>query len=157
MKNPGSTDKRSVYFVQAVGAGDLVKIGVAGDVKVRLLNLQCACPLPIRHLATIPGGGMDQEWQLHRRFAAARRHGEWFEPTPELMAYIAEVQATTFPGPVIHRGFHAQFERQLDAWGVTDPVERKKRGESLKKAYMARLTYRSVRARRLAKEAKQAA
>ena len=40
-------------------------------------------------LATRPGGAK-LERKLHRRFAAARSHGEWFRPTRELLAYIGK-------------------------------------------------------------------
>jgi hypothetical protein len=45
-------------------------------------------------------------------------------------------------------GLQAKFERQVDPNGVLDPVERAKRAESLRKAYYADLTRRSIKARR---------
>lgn len=82
-------DRRRVYFVQPA-AGGLVKIGVAADVKSRLATLQTGSPVPLRVLAVLPGGGQAAEAELHERFAHLRSHGEWFEPAPELLAYIRE-------------------------------------------------------------------
>lgn len=82
-------DQRSVYFIQAV-AGGLIKIGVAGHVTGRFGDIQRMCPIPLTILATVPAAGQALETELHQRFAFARRHGEWFEPVPELLAYIAE-------------------------------------------------------------------
>lgn len=71
-------DTRSVYFIQGYGGG-LVKIGVAADPEARLAEIQRMCPIPLRILATLQGAGQSTETALHRRFAAHRRHGEWFE------------------------------------------------------------------------------
>lgn len=83
------TDDRSVYFIQADNGG-LIKIGVAKDVTARLYQIQLMCPVRLVVLATVPGGGAALEAELHQRFADARRHGEWFEPTQDLLAFIAE-------------------------------------------------------------------
>lgn len=83
-------DKRSVYFIQA-GDDGLIKIGVAGNAYQRLAGLQTSSPVPLRLVAAISGVGQVREVELHKRFAHLRAHGEWFHPTPELLAYIAEV------------------------------------------------------------------
>jgi len=75
-----------VYFIQGVDGG-LVKIGWSSDPALRLAKLQMAGPVILRILHTEAGFGPD-EAALHERFKDARRHGEWFEPVPELMAYI---------------------------------------------------------------------
>lgn len=38
-------------------------------------------------------GSYTEEAQLHAKFAALRRHGEWFEPGPELMRLINAIRA----------------------------------------------------------------
>ncbi len=80
-----------IYFVAAEGLGH-IKIGYTGgeDVGVRLADLQTASPVPLKLLSTIPGT-MEDEKDLHRRFASARVCGEWFKPTNELLALIAPV------------------------------------------------------------------
>lgn len=81
-------DTRYVYFIQSTHGG-LIKIGVAEDIDVRLAAMQRMCPVPLRVLGQVPDGGQEHEQRLHAHFAAARRHGEWFEPVPELTDYIS--------------------------------------------------------------------
>lgn len=76
-----------VYFIQSE-AGGLIKVGVAVDVHARVALLQMGSPVTLCVLATQPGGRA-LESALHRHFGSYRRHGEWFEPGPELLAYIA--------------------------------------------------------------------
>lgn len=80
---------RTVYFIQPV-AGGLIKIGIASNVTARLSGLQTGSPVELRVIGVIRGVDQTAEAGLHLRFAASRKHGEWFEPTPELLAYIAE-------------------------------------------------------------------
>jgi hypothetical protein len=84
------TDSRDVYFVQAGPAG-LIKIGVSADVERRLAGLRTHSPVPLSLLGVWPSAGKSGEQQLHARFAAHRLHGEWFQPSPDLLAHIAEV------------------------------------------------------------------
>lgn len=82
------TDERFVYFIEAEGLG-LVKIGVANCPHDRLRHLDHMSAAPLRLLgavATDRRGALEKE--LHLRFAAHRRRGEWFEAHPEIMAYI---------------------------------------------------------------------
>lgn len=83
-------DTRSVYFIRALQGG-LIKIGVAANVTSRLAEIQRMCPIPLTIVATIAGLGQMGETALHHRFAAARRHGEWFEPVADLLAYIDQI------------------------------------------------------------------
>ena len=69
--------------------GGLIKIGWAVDVSVRLAKLQACSPLALIVLHSEPGNGREER-SLHTRFAATRRHGEWFEDSAELLAYIEE-------------------------------------------------------------------
>jgi hypothetical protein len=73
-----------VYFIEGAG---LVKIGVATDVGARFRGLCNSCPVPLTLLGHC-AGTLDDEAEWHRRFAHLRRHGEWFEPAPELLAEI---------------------------------------------------------------------
>lgn len=75
----------NVYFIEATSGR--IKIGVAGSVKQRMVSIQNAHDGRLKLMASMPGG-YEMERQLHRRFASARVSGEWFEPTPELLAYI---------------------------------------------------------------------
>lgn len=77
-------DGSSVYFASA---GNRVKIGWSKQVGTRLAQLQTGNPDPIKLLGTVPGGRA-KERKIQDRFAHARVHGEWFEATPELLAFI---------------------------------------------------------------------
>ena len=59
----------------------------------------------------------------------------------------------TEPG---RRAMLRKFEQQVDPDGVLPPDERAKRAENLRRAHMARLSFRSAKARRLRKEAREA-
>jgi hypothetical protein len=84
-----ATRQRRVYFIRA-GANGPIKIGSANNVARRMNGLQTASPYPLRLLASIVGSTED-EFGLHKRFAADRLHGEWFTPSPDLLAYIESV------------------------------------------------------------------
>ena len=76
----------SVYFIIAREVGR-VKIGRAGNVATRFGSIQTSCPVPVT-LERLIEGGKPEEAELHRRFAHLRRHGEWFELTGELEAFM---------------------------------------------------------------------
>jgi hypothetical protein len=79
-----------VYFVQSAALG-FVKIGIAANVLRRLGALQSSCPDKLNLLGVIrPFGALSLERRLHEIFAHERHHGEWFNPCPDLMAYIEE-------------------------------------------------------------------
>ncbi len=79
-----------VYFMQEDVAGGAIKIGRAANPVKRLLTLQTGTPRPLRLLCVIPGGAR-LEVTMHAAFAASRMNGEWFEPTPDMLALIAEI------------------------------------------------------------------
>jgi hypothetical protein len=76
-----------VYFIQGVNGGP-IKIGHSANPQRRLKDLRTSQPLRI--LATMMGG-RKKENELHRLFSSSRTHGEWFEPTRELLSFIDEV------------------------------------------------------------------
>jgi hypothetical protein len=67
-----------VYFMRRER---LIKIGFTVDLRRRAETLNATV------LAKTPGG-LAEERQMHTRFAHLRRHGEWFEPDPELLEYV---------------------------------------------------------------------
>lgn len=82
--------KEQVYFVQ-VGFSGPIKIGyTATSVIQRVASLQTSCPEKLRLLASIDGGRAI-EAELHVRFAKYRKTGEWFEPHPDLIAFLAPI------------------------------------------------------------------
>ncbi len=79
------TDKSLVYFIAS--ANGPIKIGIANDIEQRLRGLQTANPVALRLLASRTGGRA-QEQEYHKRFAAHRLHGEWFDQHPDILAEI---------------------------------------------------------------------
>lgn len=84
-----------------IGGGDLyfigaddgpIKIGFSANPKVRLRSLQLASPFPLRLLAVVKDES-HLEREYHKRFAAHRLHGEWFERCPEIQAEIDRINA----------------------------------------------------------------
>jgi hypothetical protein len=72
------------YFIGGdVGA---IKIGRSVNLEVRLKDIQACSPIPLRVLATRKG--VSREQLYHKKFAAYRLHGEWFERCPEIEAEI---------------------------------------------------------------------
>jgi hypothetical protein len=79
-----------VYFVQAAGQLESpIKIGFTteGNLEDRLISLQTGNPYRLRILATMLGG-QQAEKRLHKSFEHAHVLGEWFDPTPALLALI---------------------------------------------------------------------
>lgn len=87
-----------VYMVQVKGGGP-IKIGVAKrqNLRVRLRNLQHACPYEIRLLCVLPDVPTNVEGYLHGQFSDSRLHGEWFKPTPELKALATSLERNKIP------------------------------------------------------------
>ncbi|MBA9003676.1 GIY-YIG nuclease family protein [Thermomonospora cellulosilytica] len=90
-----------VYFVERDG---FVKIGYTTNLDKRIKAISKGSCLiegmtvgPVRLLATIPDAGLDDEKQLHRRFAHLRVGGEWFRPDADLRAYIAALPGCVTP------------------------------------------------------------
>lgn len=79
-----------VYFMRRER---LIKIGTTGNLKQRAQQVNAVI------LARIPGS-YTEEAQLHARFAALRRHGEWFEPGPELLELINRIRADDGRPPI---------------------------------------------------------
>lgn len=68
-----------VYVIGAVGV-QAVKIGWATNPTRRLMEFQIGCPLPLSILWTFPTSrAVALESALHKRFAAQRLRGEWFD------------------------------------------------------------------------------
>jgi hypothetical protein len=87
-----------IYFVQAEGVGH-IKIGYTDGESAdsRLATLQTGSPVPLRILHTMPGT-MEDEKNLHRRFASAGVGGEWFKAVPDLLAMIPAAERKACEG-----------------------------------------------------------
>lgn len=81
-----------VYFVQAGGVDGPIKIGfTAGRPSTRMAALQTGNHEPLQVIAVVRGTPK-LEADLHQRFAAARRVGEWFDLVPELRALLLGIK-----------------------------------------------------------------
>lgn len=100
--------KDALYFILNPSLG-IIKIGIAGDVEARRLQLECGVGVPLQVLRVVPGGG-DYEKDLHDAFGPSRLLGEWFAPTVELMAVIDGVESV--PDCVQRK------RRAIDAWAA---------------------------------------
>lgn len=77
-----------VYFVRCETTSR-IKIGWSIDPDRRLADFQTICPTRVRIIKAVRA----RRWQekiLHSDFSHCRVHGEWFEGTPELLAFIRE-------------------------------------------------------------------
>jgi hypothetical protein len=80
----------TVYFVRARTTG-LVKIGCTSNLDGRVKELKSMSGDVLDLLGTEPGG-IARERELHRQFSDHRKHGEWFAPAAELLAYIKQLK-----------------------------------------------------------------
>lgn len=80
-----------VYFVQSERSR-LIKIGWTGNLERRLSNLRHASGDAVT-LLTYCRGGRALEKHLHTLFDRHRRHGEWFQPTTDVVALIERIMA----------------------------------------------------------------
>ncbi len=81
------TSGRFIYFIEAVGC-NRIKIGLAGNVRKRMADLQIASPFPLKLLAQIPGSRR-LESLLHRQWSEYWLIGEWFGGCDALRQEIA--------------------------------------------------------------------
>lgn len=83
----------TIYFMRRVDGVGPIKIGCSSCPKGRLAVYDEWSPEKLMLIATAPGTFAD-EARLHRQFASARLHHEWFEATPELLSVVAKVAST---------------------------------------------------------------
>lgn len=84
--------KANVYFIQAECCGS-IKIGWSVNAAQRCRYLQrfSACKLKMLAVRNAP---ISTEHDYHMLFAAHRLHGEWFTPHPDILAEVAEINAS---------------------------------------------------------------
>jgi hypothetical protein len=94
---PAPTPRKSrcpsltVYVIRARPSGKL-KIGQAVHAERRLEYLQTGTWERLELILTIPDD-RNLERDLHKRFASDRLAGEWFEPSPAILAWLREMGA----------------------------------------------------------------
>lgn len=79
------------YFIG--GEAGHIKIGYSVDVPARLTAIQACSPIPLKVLAVIDGGE-PREAAYHAQFREHRRHGEWFDRHPAILAEIGRITTT---------------------------------------------------------------
>lgn len=79
----------SVYFIHDPKT-DLVKIGFSQTPHLRVTNIRHETKSKVVLLAAYDGTH-EQEQAEHKRWAHLRAHGEWFKPSSDLFAYIADL------------------------------------------------------------------
>lgn len=77
-----------IYFIQGESGGP-IKIGYTTDLEQRLKTLQTGYPDRLDLLLAFPGKPKHEK-AIHKQFEPYRLNGEWFRPTPEVMAKIKE-------------------------------------------------------------------
>ncbi len=97
----------SVYFLRPVGMEGPIKIGFSDQPKRRLKELTMWSPVPLELVAMVPGNRA-LESMLHRAFADAKSHWEWFHPIPEIVTAIERLAA----GREAHEAFDIHRHRR---------------------------------------------
>jgi len=77
-----------VYFFQQGQTGP-IKIGFTTNLLERMESLQIASPHELRCLCNMRAFP-HEEREIHARFRKHRIRGEWFDPCPELLAFMEE-------------------------------------------------------------------
>lgn len=117
-----------VYFIQAPCNG-LLKIGITDShPSGRLSSLRKGSPVPLEPLGFIRGDRAI-EHAVHVRFWRARTHGEWFQPTDELMEFVRGfTRPWPLKGQVIDddepESWYQNLDRELRKLAGRDLVER---------------------------------
>ena len=74
-----------IYFLKA---HDRIKIGYANDPSQRIPSIQTSSPFELEVLLIIDGN-YDKEKELHQKFQAYRKSGEWFEFVEPIKHFIS--------------------------------------------------------------------
>ena len=80
-----------LYFIQADIQNGPIKIGYTENIERRVSMLKSQSAVPLRILKVIEGGHRD-EVKIHKMFNDARLHHEWFNPVPELIDFIDNIE-----------------------------------------------------------------
>lgn len=93
LPTPGLTPEDRAVLVAARAVIDRL-LEHAGGHMLEVLHIMPGTCRTERSIFSLPGSTGDER-ALHRRFALARREGEWFELTPEISAYIEALKEAT--------------------------------------------------------------
>ena len=79
-----------IYFIRGKKSGN-IKIGYSKNPTQRKSNLQTAHYEELEFVGIIDGSFKD-EAKLHKKFLKSNIRGEWFRPSPEVLAFIGQYQ-----------------------------------------------------------------
>ena len=101
-----------IYFIQQGIAGP-IKIGKTEFVPTRMNDLQCANPETLR-LVGLQDTDDYIERMLHDKFSKDRIRGEWFNPSPEIVNYINELNTIedTIEPPCVGNNYPQDHETE---------------------------------------------
>ena len=101
--------------------GSLVKIGRSQNPNKRLQSLQTAHHRPLTLLLELEG---DRENELHQRFHAHRRQGEWFDYAEEIKSFLLDphVLITNMPIPTQPNSPQEKRPREAPIYDNVDNV-----------------------------------
>lgn len=102
----------TVYFLRVQPRG-AIKIGFTeGCVYRRVEAIQATSPHVLKWIGAFRGEQAD-ETAAHRQFRAIRIRGEWFKPTPELLAFVTEKTPEGFDPAAWRDNIFMEPERQI--------------------------------------------
>lgn len=85
-KKTSKNRKQLLYFIQC---NEFTKIGIAWDVRERLMLLRIGCPYHMEVIRVLsPKDAFLTEQHLHARFGKFHVHGEWFKLPPHYVSRI---------------------------------------------------------------------
>jgi len=88
---PPNYDGQCIYFMQQGRSGP-IKIGhTRKNIAGRLSSIRVASPVQIKLIGFISAATLEEEKALHERFKEEHLRGEWFIPSPRLVAYIKKI------------------------------------------------------------------
>ena len=87
MKKKKEKKQSYTYFLKATNS-NLIKIGTSQKPHSRVKQIQSMSPEELRILVVVKG---NREIEFHQKFKAFRSHGEWFEPSVDLLIEIIDL------------------------------------------------------------------
>jgi DNA invertase Pin-like site-specific DNA recombinase len=81
-----------IYFMRRADGVGPIKIGCSKIPASRLQAHQVWSPEKLEIIAAVPGGFADEK-RIHRQFDDYRLHGEWFEASPLVLAFMTRAAA----------------------------------------------------------------
>jgi len=114
-----------VYLMQ-IGEDGPMKVGHAYKPHARLNSVQAHCPWTVRLVGLLDGDYVTER-ALHAKYEAQWIRGEWFKPSPELLAEFSPVPAPQVSArrkpkwnyADVHPSAYAEVERRVAALGLS--------------------------------------